>query len=93
MGKISFNNIKYYKSYGTANQIEASEIPEVAFVGKSNVGKSSIINKICDNSKISRVSSSPGKTTTINLFTVNNGYFVDLPGYGFAKRSKSEKQR
>ncbi len=67
---------------------------EIAIVGKSNVGKSSIINSLCNNYKLARVSSSPGKTRLINYFSINNSfYLVDLPGYGFAKAPKIEKQR
>ncbi|MCL2694789.1 MAG: ribosome biogenesis GTP-binding protein YihA/YsxC [Clostridiales bacterium] len=66
---------------------------EVAIVGKSNVGKSSLINNLCRNNKLARVSGQPGKTRLINYFCINNAfYLVDLPGYGFARASKTEKQ-
>lgn len=93
MSKINFNNIKFEASYGTSSQLPYSKKQEIAFVGKSNVGKSSLINKLCNNNKIAKVSAQPGKTTTINFFKLNDFYFVDLPGYGYAKRSKQEKQR
>lgn len=93
MDSINFNNAKYTESFGTSKQLPASSLPELVFVGKSNVGKSSLINKLCNNNKLAKVSSSPGKTTTINFFKVDNCYIVDLPGYGFAKRSKSELNR
>lgn len=65
--------------------------PEYAFIGRSNVGKSSLINMLCRNKKLAKTSSTPGKTLLINHFIINREwYLVDLPGYGFAKRSKSE---
>lgn len=68
--------------------------PEYAFIGRSNVGKSSLINMLCRNRKLAKTSSTPGKTLLINHFIINKEwYLVDLPGYGFAKRSKSEIQK
>lgn len=69
------------------------QMMEIAMVGRSNVGKSSLINCICNNGKLARTSSTPGKTRQINFFNINGGdfYLVDLPGYGFAKASKTEK--
>lgn len=68
--------------------------PEYAFIGRSNVGKSSLINMLCNNKKLAKTSSTPGKTLLINHFIINNEwYLVDLPGYGFAKRSKSVQQK
>jgi len=68
--------------------------PEYAFIGRSNVGKSSLINMLCRNKKLAKTSSTPGKTLLINHFLINREwYLVDLPGYGFAKRSKSEIQK
>lgn len=68
--------------------------PEIALVGRSNVGKSSIINAMLNRKNLARISSSPGKTRTINFYLINNKfYFVDLPGYGYAKVSKSEKAK
>jgi len=71
------------------NKCPAPNIPEVAFIGRSNVGKSSLINMICNNKKLAKTSSAPGKTQLINHFNINNNwYLVDLPGYGYAKVSK-----
>lgn len=68
--------------------------PEYAFIGRSNVGKSSLINMLCRNKRLAKTSATPGKTLLINHFIINREwYLVDLPGYGFAKRSKSELQR
>ena len=68
--------------------------PEYAFIGRSNVGKSSLINMLCRNKKLAKTSATPGKTLLINHFIINREwYLVDLPGYGFAKRSKKEIQR
>lgn len=93
MSKVNFNKTKYIKSYGTTFQLSESTLPEIAFIGKSNVGKSSLLNKLCNNKSLAKISSSPGKTTTINFFDVESLYFVDLPGYGFAKRSNDEINR
>ena len=68
--------------------------PEIAMAGRSNVGKSSLINSLCNNKKLARTSAEPGKTRMINLYSVNDGFFlVDLPGYGFAKASGEERRR
>ena len=70
-----------------------SRLPEYAFIGRSNVGKSSLINMLCGNSKLAKTSSTPGKTKLINHFLINDSwYIVDLPGYGFAKISKKERE-
>ena len=79
---------------GITSTIPENEHYEVAFAGKSNVGKSSLINALLNRNSLARTSSQPGKTQTINFYNINqNLYFVDLPGYGFAKRSKSEIKR
>ncbi|HEY9544169.1 ribosome biogenesis GTP-binding protein YihA/YsxC [Prevotella sp.] len=71
-----------------------NELPEFAFIGRSNVGKSSLINMLCNKRQLAKTSSTPGKTLLINHFIINNEwYLVDLPGYGFAKRSKSERDK
>lgn len=72
-----------------------SDLPEIAFVGRSNVGKSSFINCLTNRNKLAKASSEPGRTRLINYFNINNGqcYFVDLPGYGFARVSDAEKER
>ena len=90
---IKNKNIKFVAAYGTAKQLPNSTKPEISFVGRSNVGKSSLLNKLCGQNKLAKVSSKPGKTTTINFFDANEFYLVDLPGYGFAARSKSELSR
>ena len=90
---MNFNKAEFYTSYGLFKQIPKSDKLEIAFSGRSNVGKSSLINKILNRKSLARVSSMPGKTVTINFYTVDNIYFADLPGYGYAKVSKSEKQR
>ena len=85
--------VKFLKSAVKREDYPPPVYPEVAFVGRSNVGKSSIINAILGRN-IAKVSSSPGKTRLINFFLVNdNFYFVDLPGYGFAKVSKAEREK
>lgn len=74
------------------NQYPSEGLPQIAFVGRSNVGKSSLINTLLNRKKIARVSQTPGKTRTINFYEINKQfYFVDLPGYGYAKLSKQEK--
>lgn len=72
-----------------------TSVPQIALVGKSNVGKSSLINAVCNRRKLAKTSSQPGKTRLINYFRINDGeyYFVDLPGYGFAKAPKTEQQK
>lgn len=80
-------------SYGKYSQIPQSDRVEIAFSGRSNVGKSSLINKIFNRKSLARVSATPGKTVTINFYGLENIYIVDLPGYGYAKVSKAEKQR
>ncbi len=90
---MNYNNAQFYTSYGSFKQIPPSEKTEIAFSGRSNVGKSSLINKIFNRKSLARVSAVPGKTATINFYSLENLYFVDLPGYGYAKVSKSEKER
>lgn len=90
---MTFNNAEFQFACGTSEQLPPSEKPEVIFSGKSNVGKSSLINKLCGRKALARISSKPGKTVTINFFNVDNFHLVDLPGYGYAKVSKAEKQR
>ncbi len=90
---MNFNKAKFEISYGISSQLPKSERLEFAFVGRSNVGKSSLINKIFNRKNLARVSAVPGKTATINFYSVEQTLFVDLPGYGFAKVAKSEKHR
>lgn len=90
---MNYNNVQFAASYGLFSQIPQQERIEIAFAGHSNVGKSSLINKIFNRKSLARVSAVPGKTATINFYGLENLYFVDLPGYGYAKVSKSEKER
>ncbi|MBR6533248.1 MAG: YihA family ribosome biogenesis GTP-binding protein [Clostridia bacterium] len=90
---MNFNNAQFEKAFGTFAQLEESNLPEVCFCGRSNVGKSSLINKILNRESIARVSSKPGKTVTINFYKVDNIRLVDLPGYGYAKVNFSERER
>ena len=91
---MNFHLVKYEMSCGLAGQLPESTLPEVVFAGRSNVGKSSLINKIFNQKQLARVSATPGKTATINFYEVANLYrLVDLPGYGFAKRSKTVQQK
>lgn len=90
---MNYNLVKFQGAYGTSAQIPPSVRPEVSFVGRSNVGKSSLINKLFNRKALAKVSSMPGKTSTINFFTTDKIDFVDLPGYGYAKVAKSEKAR
>jgi len=90
---MNYNNAEFYTSYGSFKQIPPAERTEIAFSGRSNVGKSSLINKIFNRRSLARVSAVPGKTATINFYSLEDLYFVDLPGYGYAKVAKSEKER
>ncbi len=90
---MNFQNVRFEASYGLFSQIPPCEMPEFAFSGRSNVGKSSLINKLFNRKQLARVSAMPGKTTTINFFRLEDVRFADLPGYGYAKVSKKEKAR
>ena len=90
---MNFNNASFEKAFGTFEQLDKSDLPEICFSGRSNVGKSSLINKILNRKSIARVSSKPGKTVTINFYRVDNIRLVDLPGYGYAKVPFSERTR
>ncbi len=90
---MNFNKAEFLTSYGKFSQIPKSDRPEIAFAGRSNVGKSSLINKIFNRKSLARVSATPGKTVTINFYSLENIHIVDLPGYGYAKVAKTEKQR
>ena len=90
---MNYNNAFFEKAFGRPKQLEVSDIPEFCFCGRSNVGKSTLINKILGRKSIARVSSKPGKTVTVNFFRVENIRLVDLPGYGYAKVPFSEKDR
>jgi GTP-binding protein len=90
---MNYPNIAFETSFGRVSQLPASTLPEVAFAGRSNVGKSSMINRLFSRKNLARVSAVPGKTATINFFRLENLRFVDLPGYGYARVSKGEKER
>ncbi|MGI6045764.1 MAG: ribosome biogenesis GTP-binding protein YihA/YsxC [Eggerthellaceae bacterium] len=90
---MDFKEITYEKSFGAISQIPPSDLPEISFAGRSNVGKSSLLNRLFNRKNLARVSSKPGKTTTINFFRSKDLRFVDLPGYGFAHVSYQEKER
>ncbi|RLD34054.1 MAG: YihA family ribosome biogenesis GTP-binding protein [Bacteroidetes bacterium] len=85
---------EYITSSAKVEQCPPADRPEYAFIGRSNVGKSSLINMLTGRKKLVKVSGTPGKTITINHFLINREwYLVDLPGYGYAKRSKTERQK
>lgn len=90
---MNYNQADFKASYGLFSQLPDSDRSELVFSGRSNVGKSSLINKLCNRKKLARVSSTPGKTATINFYEVGDVYFVDLPGYGYARTSASERKR
>lgn len=80
-------------SAGLVHQLPASNLPEVAFSGRSNVGKSSLINRLLNRKGLARTSATPGKTATVNFYRLDRARLVDLPGYGYAKVSREEKRR
>ena len=90
---MNFHNVVFETSFGRFDQLPKSDLVEIAFAGRSNVGKSSLLNKLFNRKNLARVSSVPGKTVTVNFYNVDGNRFVDLPGYGYAKISKSEKDR
>ena len=91
---MNFNNVEFLISAAAPKDFPGNRLPEIAFAGKSNVGKSSVINRILNRKNFARVGDKPGKTIHVNYFTIDKTcYFVDLPGYGFAKVSQKEKER
>ena len=90
---MNYSKAEFKAAYGTFSQIPPSELPEIAFSGRSNVGKSSLINKLMGRKSLARVSAVPGKTITINFYSLEKLHIVDLPGYGYAKVAKNEKLR
>lgn len=91
---MNYQKVEFKLSAAKANQFPRDGVPQIAFAGKSNVGKSSVINRVLQRKNLAYVGSLPGKTIHINYFLVDNtAYLVDLPGYGYAKVSRSEKER
>lgn len=94
MARPNLNKADFVKSAADAAQFIQSPMPRIAFAGKSNVGKSSVINRLLNRRNFARVGSEPGKTVHVNYFLLDGkAYFIDLPGYGFAKVSRAEKER
>ena len=91
---MNFHNVEFLISAASSKDFPKTRLPEIAFAGKSNVGKSSVINRILNRKNLARVGEKPGKTIHVNYFTIDQKcYFVDLPGYGYAKVSQAEKDR
>ncbi len=90
---MKIETAQFEMSAALAEQLPPDTLPEVAFSGKSNVGKSSLINKLLSRKNLARTSATPGKTASINFYKLSTARFVDLPGYGFAKVSDAEKRR
>ena len=92
--KLNLNNTVLTMSAGLPKQFPGDRLPQIAFSGRSNVGKSSLINSLLNRKSLARVSGEPGKTITVNFYSIDRKlYFVDLPGYGYAKRSPEDKKR
>lgn len=90
---MRFDNARFEMACGTFAQLPACTAPEIAFSGRSNVGKSSLLNKLLNRKSLARVSAKPGKTITINFYALGTVRLTDLPGYGYAKVAQSEKKR
>lgn len=90
---MNYNNVSFEMAVGTASQLIPGDLPEVCFSGRSNVGKSSLLNRVLGRKALARVSGRPGKTATINFYRLEGLRLADLPGYGFARVAKSEKLR
>lgn len=90
---MNFQKVEFELAAGRKDQLPRGELPEIVFSGKSNVGKSSLINKLVNRKALARVSATPGKTATINFYKLPECRLVDLPGYGYARVSKSERDR
>ena len=94
MAGLNVNRAEFIRSAAEPKQFIRSSLPRVAFAGKSNVGKSSVINRLLNRKNFARVGSEPGKTVHVNYFLIDERlYLIDLPGYGYAKVSQSEKER
>ena len=90
---MNWNNVEFEAAFGTLEQLIESDLPEICFSGRSNVGKSSLINRVLGRKSIARVSSTPGKTVTVNFYRLSEARLVDLPGYGYAKVADKERER
>ena len=90
---LKYSTARFVASYGEPEQLPEPTEPEIAFCGRSNVGKSSLLNKLVGRKALAKVSSQPGHTANVNFFEVDGVAFVDLPGYGFARVSKAERKR
>lgn len=90
---MNLQNVAFIRSAASVSDCPRDGLPQIAFAGRSNVGKSSVINRLLGRRGMARVSASPGKTAEINYFRAEGFYLVDLPGYGFAKVSQAERQR
>ena len=94
MAGLNLNNAEFIRSAAAPKQFIHSPLPKIAFTGRSNVGKSSVINRLLNRKQFAKVGATPGKTVHVNYFLIDGRmYFVDLPGYGFAKVSQSERER
>lgn len=94
MNTLNVNNAEFIKSAASPSQFIQSSLPSIVFAGKSNVGKSSVLNRLLNRKNFARVGAQPGKTVHVNYFRIDGKcYFVDLPGYGYAKVSQSERDR
>ncbi len=90
---MKFRSAEFVTSVGFLRQLPRDGMAEIAFAGRSNVGKSSLLNRLFNRRNLAKTSSTPGKTRTLNFYCVNHAYyFVDLPGYGYAKRSRQERE-
>ncbi len=91
---MNWNNARFFYSAATVEDLQPPSLPEIAFVGRSNVGKSSLINHLVNQNGLARISKTPGKTALLNFFSIDERLLlVDLPGYGYAKRGKNMKMR
>ncbi len=90
---LNFSKAEFEAAYGLAGQLPQGGGPQFVFAGRSNVGKSSLINRLCGRKSLARVSQTPGKTATVNFYKVGECRLVDLPGYGYAKTSGDERRR
>lgn len=91
---MNFQNVEFVRSVAEGSGLFKDGLPQIAFAGKSNVGKSSVINRVLQRKNMARVGEAPGKTIHVNYFRIDKkAYFVDLPGYGYAKVSQAEKDR